>query len=366
MNKVWKAGLVGLSRGSAYGNLLYRHPRFDIVALCDISEQSLAKHQKDFGLQDSQCFTNYEEFISSGLFEAVIIGTPIPFHAEQAEIALDAGLHVMSEVTASNTIDGCARIIKAVKRSGKIYMLAENTIFRPLFRDWERLYESGKIGEIIYAEADYLHPIPSLLIDPVTGEKKWRADRPPIHYCSHSLGPILYITKDQITRAMAIGDGHRIIPSVPIGGVDVQIAVFETKNKMIIKMTRTQSAPRHPPIHYYYMLGTNGFVETDRAGIDSSANIQRGLKYIKSEMEHAKHVEWSEIDSSLPDYSLLGGHGTSDYQTLLAFLDALDTGQKPRLDEISAWNMTVPGLIAAESAKNNGKWMDVPSPDQYI
>jgi len=363
MSKVWRVGLVGLSRGSAYGNLAYRNPRFDIVALCDSSERALATYRKEFNLPDSQCFTDYEDFIHKSPLDAVIIGTPIPVHAEQAMLALDAGVNVMSEVTASNTIEGCAGIVKAARRSGKIYMLAENTIYRPLFSEWEKITKSGRLGEIIYAEADYLHPIPSLLIDPGTGEKKWRADRFPVHYCSHSIGPILHLTGDRIVRAMAIGDGHRIMPEVPAGGIDIQLAVFETEKKMIIKMTRTQVAPRHPPIHYYHILGTNGFIETDRLGTDPEEHIQRGLLYIKSEMDHAQRVGWQEIDKSLPDFALLGGHGTCDYSTFLQFLRALDTGEKPALDEVRAWDLTVPGLVAAESALQGGKWMDVPSPE---
>jgi len=153
-----------------------------------------------------------------------------------------------------------------------------------------------------------------------------------------------------------------MLPNVGVGAIDIQIAVFETKTKMIIKMTRTQVAPRHPPIHYYHLQGTNGFVETNRQGADSE-NKQHGVLYIKSEMSHIQQVSWPEIDRSLPDYSLLGGHGTCDYSTLLKFLEALDTGKKPVLNEIRAWDLTVPGLVAAESAFQNGKWMDVPEPE---
>ena len=131
---------------------------------------------------------------------------------------------------------------------------------------------------------------------------------------------------------------------------------------MIIKMTRTQVAPRHPAIHYYHILGTNGFIETDRMSTDAEHN-QHGLMYIKSEMEHVQQVAWPEVDTSLPDYATMGGHGTSDYNTLLQFLRARDTGEKPALDEARAWDMTVPGLVAAESAEQGGKWMDVPSPE---
>lgn len=363
MSKVWKVGLVGTGRGSSYGSLTYQHPRFEVAALCDSDEKALARYQKELGLPDSRCFIRYEDFISSGLMEAAIICTPIPYHAEQSAIALDAGFHVMSEVTASNTVEGCAQIIKAARRSGKIYMLAENTICRPLFRDWDEIIKAGRLGDIFYAEADYLHPIPSLLMDPRTGERKWRADRPPIHYCSHSIGPILYLTGDRIVRAMAVGNEFRIMPDVGVGAIDIQLAVFETEKNMIIKMTRTQVAPRHPPIHYYHILGTNGFIETDRVGTDPKDNIQRGLLYVKSEMQHVQQISWPEVDRSLPDYATLGGHGTSDYSTLLQFLHFLDVGKKPALDEVRAWDMTVPGLIAADSAAQNGKWMDVPSFD---
>jgi hypothetical protein len=162
---------------------------------------------------------------------------------------------------------------------------------------------------------------------------------------------------------MALGNSYRIMPDVGVGAIDIQLAVFETERDMIIKMTRTQVAPRHFPIHYYHLLGTDGFVETDRLGADRKKRIQHGLLYIKSEIEHTQQVEWPEIDSSLPEYATLGGHGTSDYNTLLQFLRALDSGTKPALDEGRAWDLTVPGLIAAESAAQGGKWIDVPSPE---
>jgi len=359
--KEWKVGLVGAGRGSSYGNLVYRHPRFKIAALCDSSETRLAAYQKELELPDSQCFTDYSQFISSAEMDAVIICTPILYHADQAVMALDSGINVMSEVTASNTIEGCASIIRAARRSGKIYMMAENTIYRPLFKEWEAAIKSGRLGEVFYAEADYLHPIHALLIDPVTKERRWRADRPPVHYCSHSIGPILYLTGQRVKRAMAIGNDYRIMPGAGVGAIDIQLAVFETESRMIIKMTRTQVAPRHPPIHYYHILGTNGFIETDRLGTDPKSNMQKGLVYIKPEMDNVQQTEWQEIDQSLPDFALLGGHGTCDYATLLQFLEALDTGVKPALNEMRAWDMTVPGLIAAESANLGGKWMDVPS-----
>jgi predicted dehydrogenase len=261
----------------------------------------------------------------------------------------------------SNTIAGCMEVYEAARRSDKLYFIAENTIFRPLFCEWEKILRAGQLGEIIYAEADYIHPIPELLRNKKTGERYWRADRPPIHYCSHSLGPILYFTGDRVVRAMGIGESERILPGVGVGAIDIQLGVFETARGLIIKLTRTQVAPRHAPIHYYHLQGTKGFIETDRRGEDRVENVQRGLVYLADEMEHTEVVTWPEHDPEAPDWATLGGHGTSDYGTFMAFLAALESGQKPTLDEVFAWNITVPGLIAAESAAQGSEWLEVPA-----
>lgn len=355
MSRRWKVGLAGVGRGSSYARLFASHSHCELVACCDVSESALARFQKELGLPDARCFADYERFVSVEM-DAVFLGTPIPVHAEQAVLALDAGMNVLSEVTAADTIEGCARIVDAVRRAGKIYMLAENCVFWPFVQEWRQMVRAGRLGEVFYAECEYLHPIPALIVDPETGKHKWRADRAPLHYCSHSLGPVLEITGDRIIRAMGLGQGHRILPSAPIGGIDIQVALFETQKGAIIKLLRTSVAPRHPAIHYYMLQGTRGFVETDRSG-----PAGKGQLYIEGQMDRAQEIVCSLVDDSLPAEAREGGHGTAEYIVVHEFLRALETGRKPSLDEVRAMDMTVPGLVAHESAIQGGKWLEVPS-----
>jgi len=355
MQQTWRVGLVGVGRGSGYGRLFADEPRCQIVACCDISPEALERFGRELNLPDEACFTDYGDFLGAGL-DIVFLGTPIPFHAEQAIAALESGCHVLSEVTAASTIEDCGRIVEAVRRTGQTYMLAENCIYWHFVSQWKGLVEQGKLGEIVYAECEYLHPIPALLYDRRTGQPGWRLNRAPLHYCSHSLGPILDITCDRIVRACGLGQGHRVLPEAPIGGIDIQVALFETARGMIIKLLRTSVLPRHPPIHFYALHGTKGYVETDRNGPRGPGRI-----FIEGEMAQSQEIEVPLSDPALPESAKAGGHGTAEYLLVQDFLTALERGVKPRIDEVRAMDITVPGLVAHESALRHGEWLDVPS-----
>jgi predicted dehydrogenase len=354
MSPKWRVGLVGVGRGSGYGKLFADEPRCQVVACCDASEEALARFGRELNLDDSQCFTDYADFSQTGL-DIVFVGTPIPFHTEQTIMALEAGAAVLSEVTMSNSVEGCQAIVDAVRRTGKTYMLAENCVYWHFVGLWRDIVQSGRIGEVAYAECEYLHPIPDLIYNRETGEGKWRFNRAPLHYCTHSLGPILDITGDRVRRVSGIGQGHRVLPEAPIGGIDIQVAIMETEKGAIIKLLRSSVMPRRPAIHFYSLHGTRGYLETDRQGPEGS-----GLIYIEGEMERDQPGDFPKNDPTLPPSAQAGGHGTAEYSLIQDFLAALEADRRPRIDEVRGMEMTVPGLLAHESALRDGQWLDVP------
>ncbi|NPV48081.1 MAG: Gfo/Idh/MocA family oxidoreductase [Armatimonadetes bacterium] len=352
--RTWRIGLVGVGRGSGYGSVFARDPRCTVTACCDADEQALARFQSELGLADGDCFTSYDDFIGADV-DIVFIGTPIPYHAEQTIKAVESGKHVLCEVTAASTIEDCARIVAAVRRSGMAYMLAENCCYWPFVRQWREMVQAGRLGEIIYAECEYVHDIRPLIVDPVTGTKRWRAHRAPLHYCSHSLGPILDITADRIVRACGVGTSSKLLGIPEAGGIDFQVALFETEKGAVIKLLRSSCVPRHPALHFYSLQGTGGFVESSKRGVPGE-----GLLYVEKEMETAQSLPVDIVDQSLPAHAGEGGHGTAEYALVRAFLSALESGQKPPLDEVRAMDLTVPGLVAHQSAMEHGRWLDVP------
>ena len=356
MSARWRVGLVGVGRGSGYGRLFSDEPRCEVVSCCDVASAALERFGRELNLPDERLYDNYSDFAASGL-DIAFVGTPIPYHADQTVMALESGCHVLSEVTAASTVEDCGRIVEAVRRTGKTYMLAENCIYWFFVYEWKRLVQEGGLGTILHAECEYLHPIPSLVYDRETGQRRWRAVRAPLHYCSHSLGPILDITGDRIIRACGLGKSHHILPEVSEpGGIDIQVGLFETATGMSIKLLRTSLLPRHPAIHAYSLHGTKGYVETDRGGPKGPGRL-----FVEGEMTEAQDIEVPLSDPSLPESARAGGHGTAEYLLVADFLASLESGGKPRIDEVRAMDMTVPGLVAHESAMRGGQWLDVPS-----
>lgn len=347
--KKYKVAMVGVGRATAYGRIFTNHPDAEVTALCDMNADILAQNGRDFELADSCLFEHYDDLLASDA-DIVVLGTPIPFHAEQTIKALKAGKHVLCEVTAASNLADCQRMVDAVRKAKTKFMLAENCNYMAFAMEWDQQIKAGKIGTPIYAEADYVHEIRELV------DGKWRSGRAPLHYCSHSLGPLLMWMDDHIVRCTASGSRSTMLSPATDGNIDMQVALFETSKGATIKLLRSSVALRHPALCTYSIIGTKGFLEssrTDYAGV--------GRRYF-SEEDPVKgcQIPISISDPNAPPQAHAGGHGTSEYYLVQDFLNAVKNDTTPPVDIVRAMDMTVPGLIAHEAAKQGGVWLDVP------
>ncbi|MFD0713524.1 Gfo/Idh/MocA family protein [Paenibacillus sp. GCM10027626] len=356
MDKVWKMGLVGLG-GSHRSAAYMHHPQISVTAICDPDSDTLGKTGDELGISDCARYDNYADFLNADI-DFVMIGSPVPYHAEQTLAALEAGKHVLCEVTAASSVEDCFRIADAVERSGLTYMMAENTVYFHFLQEWKRMMREGRLGTVFYAECEYVHEIRDRIMNPATGAVYWRNERPPLHYCSHSLGPILEMIDDRIVRATGSGKSQTIVPHGGPGCIDMQVALFETAKGVTIKLLRSSVAARLPAIGHYSLYGSKGQLENGRLGYDSD-----GWMYVEGEPECEKGaipLPCPIIDPTAPEEATKGGHGTSEYYLIRDFIDALDRSVAPPIDVYRAMEYTLPGLIAQEAVEKGGVWLDVP------
>ncbi|MCJ7736900.1 MAG: Gfo/Idh/MocA family oxidoreductase [Anaerolineae bacterium] len=352
----YRVGLVGAQRGASLVTQFEVHPDTEITALCDLNETRLAGASEDFKVPDSGLFTSYDEFLDAPI-DVVVVGTPIQLHAEQAIKAMESGKHVLSEVTAAWTIEQCAQIVDAVRQTGQTYMLAENMCYVHYVRQWREWISQGRIGEIFYAEAEYIHDIRHLLWDDSSGEALWRLERPPIYYCSHSLGPLLMLMEDRVVRTTCAHAGYSTVPNRGPSCLNMEVALFETQKGALIKLLRSQVAPREPGMHYYSLYGTKGFVENDHG---NGWYGGKGKLFVEGEMDEFEVIDCPNADPAATQDQLRGGHGSCEYFLVQDFVRALQTNSRPPIDVIRGMDFTVPGICAHESAMNRGEWIDVP------
>lgn len=356
MASIWKMGLVGLG-GSRRSAAYMHHPRIRVTAICDTDSVLLERAGDELGVAEEGRYDSFERLLEADV-DFVMIGTPVPVHAAQTIAALEAGKHVLCEVTAAATVEDCFRIVETVERTGRTYMMAENTVYFHFMRNWKKWIRGGMLGTIFHAEGEYVHEIRSRIIDPLTGRRYWRDGRPPLHYCSHSLGPLLELMDDRIARATGAGGSKTIVPDGGVGCIDMQTALFETAGGATITLLRSSVAPRLPATGHFALYGSKGQIENGRIGYGSD-----GWIYVEGHPEFgetAARLRCEISDPDAPEEATRGGHGTSEYALIRDFIDALDRQAPPPIDVYRAMEFTLPGLIAQQAVERGGVWLDVP------
>ena len=98
-----KVGIVGALRGSSYVAPFKAIAETEVTAFCDLNEETLQNVVERFEVP--QQFTDYEAMLDA--VDLVVLATPENLHVPQSIAALEAGKHVISEVTAAVNLEEC-------------------------------------------------------------------------------------------------------------------------------------------------------------------------------------------------------------------------------------------------------------------
>ena len=185
-----RVGVVGLGRGAVLHRALALQPGCEVIAASSRRLVTAQAYAAANGVP--RAYGSYAELLADQDVNTVVVASPAPNHAEQSIAALAAGKHVISEVPAAYDLEQCAALGAAVEaaRGRATYLFAENANYASQMQSWQGIVERGLIGKIIYAESQYVHDLRDRLRD-ASGQLTWRAHLPPIHYCTHEIGPIL-------------------------------------------------------------------------------------------------------------------------------------------------------------------------------
>jgi predicted dehydrogenase len=344
-----KVGVAGLRRGGNLYQMFAHHPEAQVVAVCDADGARLETFREQQNVPAG--YSRFEELLSHDL-DAVVIATPMPLHAAQSIAALEQGKHVLCEVPAVTDLGEAEALVRAARRASTVYMLAENCCFTAFMTAWQRMVAAGRIGRIVYAEAEYVHDCRTIMRD-AAGNRTWRASMPPIQYCTHSLGPILSLNGDRCVSAVGMHPGVNVAPD--LGAIDIEVGIFRTAGGAVVKILCGFSIVREPSFHTYTVYGTRGCLEKPRNSEETLAFFDEipGLEGMIRMPLPAAHRR-------VPGHARLGGHGTSEYVMVNAFMEAVLHGAPAPIDVYTALDYTVPGICAHLSAEAGGRPVEIP------
>jgi predicted dehydrogenase len=140
-------GIGGMGGGHAVRLTSGKVPELRLTAVADVREERLnwAKEQlpADIGI-----FSNAKELIESKTCDAVLIATPHYLHPELTVMALENGLHALSEKPAGVYTKQVRAMNAVAEKSDKVFAIMFNQRTNCIYRKMRELITGGELGAI--------------------------------------------------------------------------------------------------------------------------------------------------------------------------------------------------------------------------
>jgi UDP-N-acetylglucosamine 3-dehydrogenase len=141
-------GIIGLGFfGEKHAEVAAALPDVELRAICTRRSDRLRELQKRFDVP--QAYTDYHDLLADPAIEAVSIVTHVDEHVEPTLAALKAGKHVLLEKPMAPTARDCDKILQAVKKSKRIFMVGHICRFNPRYALARERIKAGEIGQVV-------------------------------------------------------------------------------------------------------------------------------------------------------------------------------------------------------------------------
>lgn len=360
MLKIGIAGARGLSAMTGFQSL----PEVEVAALCDLNEELLDRESKKYGIKKT--FRVFEDMLAADI-DAVVIATPMQLHVAQAIAALQAGKHVLSEVTAGVSMEELWWLVETVEQSGKVYMMAENYCYIPQVQLIQNMVDQGLFGEVYFGEGEYLHELKDLAFyqdGRVSWRSYWQLGRRGNFYPTHSIGPVMnWMKNERIKSVICQGSGWHTAPQ--FRQEDTSITLCTTESGKLIKLRLDCLSERPHNLSYYSLQGTKGCYEAPRGCGDDH---KLWLKGMDAATEQARWRSLTDFyDQYLPERyknateeQKAAGHWGGDFFIIEDFVNAVTQKAANPIDVYKACEWTAVALLSELSAMNGGRAFDMP------
>jgi len=380
-------GIVGAGQfGTQFAHLFNLHPGVNGVYVVDELPERAAEAVDRYHLAGQKA--DFDALLASDV-DAVAIFTQRWTHGPLVERALRAGKHVYSAVPMAVSEDEIARIIDAVRETGNVYMMGETSYYNPATVYAREQHAAGKFGRIFYSEGDYVHDMDLGFYDAYqySGGERWKetASYPPMLYPTHAIGGVLGAIPAHAVSVSCVGvrDGRNdgvFDRDVSMFGNDFSnaTALFELNDGGVMRTNemRRVGYPSHIRESRFRFFGTEASFEQlarvtvwqDKQDVhDISGHMETrpsiplddpSLAHVAPELRDAFVSGLAPVHDAerLPEEfrGAPNGHEGSHHFLVDDFVTAVNNRALPPINAWVAARFTLPGIVAHQSAQQNG------------
>lgn len=146
--KTVKMGVVGLGKfGEQHARVLSQLPHVELVGVCSRSQDRSKEIAERYDVPKS--YTSHEVMLRDSDFDAVDIVTEVDRHTEIAQIAMENGKHVFSEILLSRSLEETDQLIQTAKRNSIHFMVGFLERFDVRRAQIKKRIEAGEMGELV-------------------------------------------------------------------------------------------------------------------------------------------------------------------------------------------------------------------------
>ena len=127
------AAVVAVKEGFRHWKAYLQCQDYNLLAVCDPDKEIIERRMQEKPIENVRICHDYKEILKMDDVDVVSVTSPDYYHAEQSIAFLEAGKNVICEKPMTLDLAEASAIAKAVRRTGKNFMIAHPTRYTPAF-----------------------------------------------------------------------------------------------------------------------------------------------------------------------------------------------------------------------------------------
>ena len=400
-----RLGIVGFGEFSKeFLELFMTHPDIEKVVGAELLEERRKEIMERFGVQTM--YKTYEEMLEKETdLNCVAIFAQRHQHGPMIIDALKAGKHVFTAVPMGCSEEEVLEILELVEKTRLTFMMAETCYYFPCAIYCREKFKAGEFGDFVYGEAQYYHDITEMFSSFASQGDDWKkvAGIPPMFYSTHSMSMLFSAIDDYPVEVSCFGFEDNNGDDIYGKGKNMwdnpfsnQTAILKMSKGGYARINEFRRIGTTKPSSYitglYGKLGAyegsgmqhmfvKGLLPGQEPDVQDVSDLVNCCKFVENKQNLTLkdgcigwryHIGFSALHdlSRIPkkhrhieDWSIhpdgVTGHNGSHPFLVDDFVRAVLTGKLPPNNAWDAANYTLPGIIAHQSAMQNGKTLKI-------